>query len=168
MRTLLEEYVPGVYRFALRLTRNCHLAEEITQETFVRACRHEHRLRDPAAARVWLLRIALNLWKDRGRRGRHRREKSTPSLDERCDNTISPDREAIDKEDVQRALEAMDSLPSRQREVLYLHACEQLSLGQISEVLDISPEAVKASLSLARKKMRRQLRDVCRDRFPRT
>ncbi len=167
MRTLLEEYVPHVYRFALRLTRNSHQAEEITQDTFVRAYRRRHRLREPNAARVWLLRIAVNLWRDQLRRDRRRPEQADASIDQHQSGAILPDREAIDKEDVQRALEAMDSLPSRQREVLYLRACEQLSLAEIAEILEISPDAVKASLSLARKKMRRQLSDVCRDRFPR-
>lgn len=166
MRTLLEEYVPHVYRFALRLTRNSHQAEEITQETFVRACRRRHQLRDPNAARVWLLRIAVNLWRDQVRKEKRRPERTDASIDEHQSNTVLPDREVIDREDVQRALETMDSLPSRQREVLYLRACEQLSLAEIARVLQISPEAVKASLSLARKKMRRQLSDVCRDRFP--
>jgi RNA polymerase sigma factor (sigma-70 family) len=63
-------------------------------------------------------------------------------------------------------MEAMDWLPSRQREVLCLHACQQLSLAEIAEVLQLSPEAVKASLSLARKKMRRWLNDLCPDRYP--
>jgi RNA polymerase sigma-70 factor (ECF subfamily) len=158
--------VPGVYRFALRLTRNSHRAEEITQETFVRACRGQHRLRDRDKARVWLFQIAVNLWRDQVRKETRRPEQPDASIDQCQSGGISPDRELIDREDVQRALETMDSLPSRQREVLYLHACEQLSLGQIAEILAISPDAVKASLSLARKKMRRQLSDVCRDRFP--
>ena len=171
MRTLLEEHVPGVYRFALRLTGDCHQAEEITQDTFVRACRQQHRLRDPGAARTWLFQIAVNLWRDQIRRDRRRpgQVNSTQAgspVDELLSNAILPDQEVIDREDVQRALEAMDSLPSRQREVLYLHACEQLSLGEIIKILQISPDAAKASLSLARKRMRRQLRDVCRDRFP--
>lgn len=59
----------------------------------------------------------------------------------------------------------MDQLPPRQRQVLHLHAIEELSLAEIAEVLDIGSEAVKASLSLARKRIRRKLSDVCRDRF---
>ncbi len=54
----------------------------------------------------------------------------------------------------------MDALPERQREVLYLHACEGFSLAEIAEILSLSPEAVKASLSLARKRMRQKLQDL--------
>lgn len=166
MSGLLEQHVAEVYRFALRLTRDCHRAEEIAQETFLRACRHHRRLREPKAARVWLLRIALNLWRDQLRQEKRRPQQVSSSLDEQCSPTTPPDREATDREDVQLAMEAMDWLPSRQREVLCLHACQQLSLAEIAEVLQLSPEAVKASLSLARKKMRRWLNDLCPDRYP--
>ena len=72
----------------------------------------------------------------------------------------SPGRQLSDEEDAQKAVAAMDRLPQRQREVLYLHACEELSLAEISEVLDITPGAVKASLSLARQPMRRWVKDL--------
>src|SRR3989304_8552329 len=65
VKVLLEEHVPRVYRFALRLTGNRHEAEDLTQETFLRAWRHRRRLRDRSAARVWLFAIAANLWRDR-------------------------------------------------------------------------------------------------------
>ena len=73
---------------------------------------------------------------------------------------VAADRELIVREDVARVLEAMDSLPARQREVLYLHACEELSLGEIATVLGISPDAAKASLCEARKRLRRRFREI--------
>ena len=166
MREPLEEHVPRVYRFALRLTGDHHLAEDLTQETFARAWRHRRRLRDPSAARVWLFRIAANLWRDHSRRLQRHPTQVEASLDDQSAPTESPGDELLDREDLQRALAAMDSLPLRQRQVLYLHACEGLSLAEISEILEISVDAAKASLSLARRQLRRKLADVCRDRFP--
>ena len=168
MRALLEEYVPRVYRFALRLTGDRHQAEDLTQETFLRAWRSRGRLRDPARARPWLFRIAANLWRDQVRRGKRGPKRQHCSLDDREGAKATPDRKLTDQEEVERILQTMDSLPSRQREVLYLHACEELSLAEIAGILEISAEAVKASLSLARKRMRRQLKDVCEDHVPTT
>jgi DNA-directed RNA polymerase specialized sigma24 family protein len=54
----------------------------------------------------------------------------------------------------------MDHLPQRQKQVLYLITCEGLSHSEVGEVLGIGLAAVKASLSLARKEMRRQLSDI--------
>lgn len=166
MRALLEEYVPRVYRFALRLTGDRHQAEDLTQETLLRAWRSRGRLRDPDRARLWLFRIAANLWRDQVRRNKRAPKRQHCSLEGRQGTKAAPDRKLTDQEDLERILETMDSLPSRQREVLYLRACEELSLAEIAGILNISVEAVKASLSLARKRMRRQLKDVCEDHFP--
>lgn len=166
MRGLLEQHVPRVYRFALRLTGSREMAEDLTQDTLLRAWRRRRQLRDPRSAPVWLFQIAANLWRDRLRRETRRGNQVELLADEQQSTATSPQQEACDREDVQRALAAMDRLPPRQREVLYLHACEELSLGEIAGILNISPEATKANLSLARKRMRRQLKDICRDRFP--
>jgi RNA polymerase sigma-70 factor (ECF subfamily) len=166
VRTWLEEHVPRVYRFALRLTADCHQAEDLTQDVFLNAWRNRGRLRNRGAARVWLFRIAVNLWRDDVRRQRRRPRRGGPPAAEQQGTTMPPDRGLIVLEDLGRALEAMDGLPARQREVLYLYVCEELSLAEIASILDITSDAVKASLSVARKKMRRQLRDMCRDHFP--
>jgi RNA polymerase sigma-70 factor (ECF subfamily) len=157
--TNLPEYVAAVYRFALRLSGNHHDAEDITQESFLRAWQHCDRLRDPRAVRTWLFRVAANLWRDRVRRGRHRAARADAISDDLECRTILPGDALVAREDVSRAVAAMDRLPPRQREVLYLHACEGLSHAEIGAVLGITFEGVKASLSIARKKMRQQLVD---------
>ena len=55
----LEDWAPRVFRFALRLTGDPHVAEDVTQETFLRAWPGRARLRDERLMRVWLFRIAL-------------------------------------------------------------------------------------------------------------
>lgn len=163
MSDLLEEWVPRVYRFAFHLCNDPHAADELTQETFLRAWRQRGRLRDPGAARVWLFRIAANLWRDRLRRGRSPVARAGPLEDTQPDPTHSPERLAAGREELARALEALDELPPRQRDVLYLSACEGLNTAAVAAVLGISPAAVKASLSLARKKLREQLPDLFPD-----
>jgi RNA polymerase sigma-70 factor (ECF subfamily) len=166
VRKLLQEYVPRVYRFALRLTRNPHAAEDLTQETFLRAWRSHELLRHPQAARVWLFRIAANLWRDQLRRGKLPIGRAGPLPEQVAGSDQTPQRKVDDQEDLRRALEAMEALPQRQREVLYLSACEELSAAEVSAVLDISTDAVKANLCLARKKLRQELKDLYEDRFP--
>jgi RNA polymerase sigma-70 factor (ECF subfamily) len=166
VRALLEQYVPRVYRFALRLAGDRHQAEDLTQETFVRAWRSREHLRDREAVRAWLFKIAANLWRDRVRRARRAPRRMDPSCEDHQSTDAPPERIVADREDLGQALEIMNSLPPRQREVLYLHACEEFSVTEIAGILEISADAVKASLSLARKRMRRQLGDICRDRFP--
>jgi RNA polymerase sigma-70 factor (ECF subfamily) len=152
---LLAQHAPRLYRFALRLTRNRATAEDLTQEALLRAWRGRDRLRDPQAARGWLFQIVANLWRDRLRR----RSTSEEALAEPAE-VICPEqplRELEERELVDQALAALDELPLRQREVLYLHACEGLSIAEVAAALESSPDAVKASLCLARKRMRERL-----------
>lgn len=166
MQDLLPEFVPRVYRFALRLTRNPHAAEDLTQETFLRAWRQHGLLRHPQAVRVWLFRIAANLWRDQVRRGTLLVGRAGTLPEHLASRSQTPDRQLDDREDLRRALQAMEALPERQREVLYLSACEGLTATEVAEVLDISTNAVKANLCLARKKLRQELKDLYEDRFP--
>jgi RNA polymerase sigma-70 factor, ECF subfamily len=160
VRDLLEEYVPRVYGFALRLTHDRHAAEDLTQETMLRAWRKRGLLRKPQAARVWLFRIAVNLWRDQLRRGQSPVARAGPLEESQAADRPGPDQQVTDQDDLSRVLKEMDSLPQRQREVLYLSACEGLSACAIAEILAISPDAAKANLSLARKKLRQHLHDL--------
>ena len=166
MRKLLQEYVPNVYRFALRLTRDPHAAEDLTQEAFLRAWRSRGLLRDPHTARVWLFRIAANLWRDQLRRKKLAVGRAGPLPEQVAGWQATPQRQVDDQDDLRRALEAMEGLPERQREVLYLSACEGLSAAEVAAVLDVSADSVKANLCLARKKLRQQLKDLYEERFP--
>lgn len=157
VNNLLEEWAPRVFRFALRLCDNPHAADDLTQETFLRAWRHRSRLRDDRAGGVWLFRITANLWRDQVRRARSPVARASPLMDEKPGSVHPPERLASGREELHRAMEVLANLPSRQREVLYLNACEGLSAKEISEVLGVSADAVKANLSLARKKMRERL-----------
>jgi RNA polymerase sigma-70 factor (ECF subfamily) len=158
---ILEEWVPRVYRFALRLSNDHDTAEDLAQETFLRAWRHRERLRDKRAARVWLFRITANLWRDQLRRTRSPVGRASPLADDAgvADTSAIPALRLVsEKEELTQALEAMNNLPPRQRHVLYLSACEGMASKEIAWVLDITANAVKANLSLARKSMRQFFR----------
>ena len=158
LRLVLERQLPPVYRFCLHLTRDPHLAEDLAQDTMLKAWNHRRRLRREQDARPWLFTIARNAWRDDRRRARVQK-RSTRRLGE----MISSPPEAVPQPDlddqVQAALDAIEDLPDRQRDVLYLCVTEELSQQQVARVLDVSTGAVKASLSLARKRVRQQLEE---------
>ena len=160
MSHLLEEWVPRVYRFALRLTGDPHAADDLTQDTFLRAWRAHGQVREPRALRVWLFRIAVNLWRDGQRRGRLLVARAEPLPDGVVGREASAELLVEEKEELDRAVDLLNSLPARQREVLHMSACEEMTAAEIAEVLQISRESVKANLSLARKAMRELLKDT--------
>lgn len=159
MRELLEQLSPQVYRYLLWLSGERDTAEELTQETLLSAWRNQHRLRETEKVRVWVFRIALNQWRDHCRR-RRTRARSADLTESTL--TVEQDAELVAerKENVARTMAAIKALPDRQRDVLYLHACEGLAIAEIAELLEIAAGAVKSSLSVARKQLRKQLADV--------
>ncbi len=149
----LETLIPGLYRFAQRLSGQRERAEDLTQETLLRAWRNRGQLRDGQSARVWLFRILVNLWRDQLRQSNHR-PVMEPTAESVIDRAPEPFQTLGDREELHEVLKVLEQLPPRQREVLHLSAVEEFRVAEIAEVLGISPNAVKVNLCEARKKMR--------------
>ena len=158
MREELADWAPSVYRFALRLTLDRHLAEDLAQEALLRAWRCREQLHDLNRIRPWLFHITANLWRDRLRRQQSPIAQAS-SLSHEPVSIERPEDRLTREEQVEKVLRHLDELPDRQREVLYLSAHEGLSTREIAEILSITPEAVKASRSLARQRMRQLLNE---------
>ncbi len=156
MHDQLPGHLLSVYRFAMYLCGDQHVAEDLTQEAMLRALRNLHSLNDPTTLKIWLFRIVKNLWTDKCR---SKSQQATSALnDEELAGIVSePVTVAEMEEEVARTLEAMQNLPCRQREVLHLIACQHFSVAEVAGVLEISPEAVRSSLSLARAQMRKMV-----------
>lgn len=152
--------MPSIYRFALRLCRDDELAVEVVQETFMRACRQLERLRDEGALQTWLFRITVNAWRDEVRRrkrlpalrllGDWMRQNSGPTAEMPAARLEATDQRAW-------IISEMDALPDRQKQVFYLATFEDMTHREIADVLRISVTAVKATLSIARRKLRERL-----------
>lgn len=122
----------------------------------LKAVRKLDQLNSPDRLRVWLFRILTNVWRD------HVRQRSTrPEIAEQVEPTDArhvPAEDTVEqREQLQTALDAMDSLPQKQRTVLHLFAVEGLSLTEIGDALDMKPETAKVNLHHARRAMRKKL-----------
>ena len=148
-----REHVNAVFRFAMRLTGSHELAEDLAQEAVLKAWESRAQLRSERAMRCWLLKIAANRWHDLLRRKAARPSESSLHTDDHA-SAFASDTAMVQKEEAALVLAEMEKLPDRQRQVLHLHACEELSLAEIADVLEISADAVKASLYEARKSLR--------------
>ena len=153
LRPVLKRLMPPLYRFCLHLVRDPHLAEDLAQDTMRKAWTHRRRLRDEHGATPWLFTIARNAWMDDRRRAKIRNRSARRLADRAIQDPPPPDSALSHDDEVAAVLEAMDALPQRQRDVLFCSALEGLSHAQIALVLGISIDAVKASLSLARKRV---------------
>lgn len=158
MNEQLIEHIPAVYKFALRLSRgHTHRAEDILQETMLRALKHYAQIDENSRIKSWLFAIAANVAKDRAKRSSSRRETLSDTLEETYQYEENASEKLESAELWSQAMEQLDKLPDKQRSVLYLHTCEQLSLAQIADVLGITKSAAKANLSLARARLATKL-----------
>jgi RNA polymerase sigma-70 factor (ECF subfamily) len=127
----------------------------VAQETMLLAWRHRHRLRDENAGRLWLLKITANLCRDHRRRARHAVSKSGPIPQQQTSHEAASDLHAELNDELRQVRQMMNKLPRRCRDVLYLHAFEQLNHNEIAAVFHTTTNSVRVSLSRARQKMRK-------------
>ncbi len=147
------EQLDGLYRFALRLTRNADDAQELTQETFLRAW--ERRQTITLNARAWLFQTLYHTFIS-GRRhlSRWKQGVDEDRDTERLEGGGNPLPTAIATEDVRRAIEA---LPDDLRAVVWLSDAEELRLREIAQVLDCPIGTVASRLWRARLELRKLL-----------
>ena len=141
---------PNLLRFARRLTADPAAAEDLVQETFMRAWRSFDQFHGGTNVRAWLFRILLNTFYGQGRKGRL----TLVPLDD-TDKAAAPGTEAVF--DVAGALA---KLPVEQRTVLMLGAVEGFTCREMSEMLGIPMGTVMSRLSRARQAMRSRLDPV--------
>lgn len=148
----VAECSPAVWRLARRLAATRADAEDLFQETFLRAWRGIRRFRGDAAISTWLTRILLNVAHDRRRRARPLPTAVAPPAPTGADPADGLARREL----LGRVLAAIDRLPRRQRECLLLKARGGLAVREVAEVLGIGEAAVKSHLLAARKKLVRK------------
>ena len=146
--SLYRNHAPDVYRFALFLSGDRTLAEDIVSETFIRVWGARERV-EIRTVRAYLLAIARNLFLQ-GRR----REKRIAALD---DNLPDPRRRADDsresRDELSRVLAQLQRLPEIDRSALLMRAEENLSYDEIAAALGISPGAARVKIHRARAKL---------------
>lgn len=157
-------YQQAVYGYLLRFTRNPHDAQDLFQETFLRAHRAYTALPADADLRAWLMRIAVNLTKnyvrDRQRRGRVLVDaEQGQNLDGEMLAMTSTDTEGtmISRETTQALLATIETLPFHQRTALVQRQFEGLDYHTIAANLGCSQESARAHVYQALRKLRLSL-----------
>jgi RNA polymerase sigma-70 factor (ECF subfamily) len=166
-------YIDGMYAAAFRLTRNAADAEDLIQETFLRAYRGFHQFEPGTNLKAWLYRILMNTFINIYRK--KQREPQTISEDEVedwylyskiADGGAEPSAEAevlekIPDEDVQEALMA---LPEQFRTAVLLADIEGFSYKEIAEIMDVPIGTVMSRLHRGRKALEKRLWTVVQER----
>jgi len=159
---LVSRYETKVYNLALRMVRNPEDAEDVLQDTFLRAYRGIKSFQGASTFSTWIYRITANSALMR------LRKKQLPTVsiedqDERetpvsiADWTPGPVERLLTQELQHEMDEAIEALPPEFRQVFILRDVEELSNAEVAEILDLSVAAVKSRLHRARLKVRNRL-----------
>jgi RNA polymerase sigma-70 factor (ECF subfamily) len=153
LTALFDAHAERLYKLARRLARNPDEALDLVQDAFVRAARSPESIpRSAGPEEAWLVRVLVNLQRDRWRRQAVRRRYAGEL------RGVSGDHDPRDVTLIRTAVwQALDRLSPRRRAIVVMHEIEGLSARAIASLLGISAITVRWHLSRGRRELARQL-----------
>jgi RNA polymerase sigma-70 factor (ECF subfamily) len=166
---LVAKYRRPIIGFMYRMVHNQAVAEELTQEVFLRVYRARSSYRAEARFTTWLYRIASNMAINHARDTKHERASSSIYLDQADEETgTTPDvadlrplaeQDLLHNERMRRIREHVAALPERQRMAVVMHKYQDMGYKQIGAVLKLSESATKSLLFRAYQTLRDRLKE---------
>ena len=162
--TVAEQY-SRIYRYTLSLLHDATDAEDVTQETFLRAHQHRDALHNAQAELAWLYQIATHVCLDRLRQ-RQRRRPLEDGADvteiEVVDPAVPPVQRVVEQHEMSGCVqEYLARISDSHRAVILLHDVQKLTAPEIAAVLGISVANVKIRLHRARRELKASLEAGC-------
>ncbi len=151
---LLERYQTEIFRYSMQLTRNPADADDLYQETMLKAYRAFHRLGPESNYRAWLYRIATNTFLSQKRKDKRERPLD-PVFDDHL-AAVDPDQPAsLDARALLAEVEQfVQTLPEKQRLALILRKYHEMDYATIAATLKCSEDAARANVYEALRKLR--------------
>ena len=160
LEELFELFRDPVYKAAFFITRDRMLAEDVVQETFLKAYDKIEQLQDPSRVESWLIRIAMNKARDELRR----RQRQPASLDggpePSADAEELPEAHLLAREQHLLINAAIDQLNPEYQDVIFLKYYRDYTTKRIAEVLQVPEGTVKTRLRKARSLIASALRET--------
>jgi RNA polymerase sigma-70 factor (ECF subfamily) len=147
---LVERYWDRLYRWLYHLTRDRHSAEDLVQETFLKAFAALARFRADTNFRAWLFRIGHNNFVNLHRTRSHSRQTLPADL---ATGEDGPVEQTLSREAMQQLTMAVAKLPSEFRAAFLLRVDEGMSFKQMAAVLDTTEETARWRVFKARQKL---------------
>ncbi|RBW67801.1 RNA polymerase sigma factor SigW [Bacillus taeanensis] len=164
---IVELYGGRVYQLTYRMLGNTHEAEDIAQEAFLRAYMNIDRFDTTKKFSTWLYRIATNLAIDRMRKKKPdyyldaeiRGTEGLTLYSQTAADEKGPDETVAASELKEELQQEIDNLPAKYRSAIILKYIQELSLKEISEILDLPVATVKTRIHRGREALRKRLRN---------
>lgn len=165
---LVKKYANKIFNFALRLSGNREMAQDIAQDTFINAYTGIKNFQQKSSFSSWLYRIAVNCWKNKVRYEKRRFFSKHISIDEIIDSGDKPVRREIVSENdnvvfkvetkirVEEVQKILNTLDYESKVIIILRDILEKEYEEISEIMKIPLGTVKSRLSRARQELRQK------------
>lgn len=164
-RMLFQEKMDSVknelYSFAYRLMGNREDAEDLLQESYFKAYKYFHQLRNPSKFKEWVFQITANQFRNQIKKKKRERTYFVDDVEiineKPQEKTMNPDNifEGVDLSDKVR--NAIDNLHPKMKTALVLFELQEFNIDEVAGILNISPGTVKSRLHYARKRLKTEL-----------
>ena len=159
---IVYDYGDDIYRFCRYLTSNSDMADELYQETFLKATQLSSRLERSGNVKSFLMGIAANIWKNQVKKNARRSEiMPQGEYDENIYNVKDTNGDVLEAFVENQILNdvkvAIKNMKEKQRIVVILHYCEEFSAEEISKILHIPRGTVLSRLAKARKIIKKEM-----------
>lgn len=166
-RVVVERHSHSLFRLAFRMTGNEQDAEDVVQETFLRAYRRLDRFESRSSFSTWIYRIAVNCSLDYSRKRRQEEESRVTPEPEAPDPVLSlpstnpsADRLMMSAEVREKVEATMSTLSEKERAAFVLRHFEGLSIEEVARTMGLRANAAKNNIFRAVQKLRRALEPV--------
>lgn len=159
LEELYGAYFKTVYRFALGLTGNTHLAEEITSETFFKAIEGAERFRGDCEVRVWLCQIAKNTYFSHLKKSRKSLRLEDTALESLPDPAAPLDTRLSEGEEAAQIRRILHTLPQPYQEVFMWRVLGELSFREIGGLFEKTDNWACVTYHRARKMIQQRLEE---------
>ena len=152
---LVERYKDLVYTLTLRMLKNREEAEEVSQDTFIKAYKSLSKFKGDSKFSTWIYKIAYNTSLDRLKKNRkHLNDVAIDEFTEHQLKTIDNALHNLEQQEQNKAIQdCIALLPSEDSFLLTLYYFDELSLDEISKAVDLTPNNVKVKIFRGRKKL---------------
>lgn len=157
MDAVYREHAQAVYLYLISLCHDEHLAQDLTEDTFLKAMRTVNKWRGECTLLSWLCAIAKNEYLSHVRRGRRRGELAWDALPDRVQD--APEASLLREERYLALLHRIHALDPEAREVVYLRIMGEMRFAQIGQIMGRTENWARVTFYRAKERIRRELDD---------
>lgn len=164
LEACMIKYGKDIYSFCRSLAGSLQEAEDLYQDTFLKAIELNEQIDTAGNPKSYLLSIAVRIWKNKRRKYAWRRRIADvrsytegQDVEEDPSAAASPEEHALRQEEAQTVRSLVAELPQRLKVIVLLYYMEELSVSQIADILRIPQGTVKSRLYQARKALQKEL-----------